>query len=136
MHARYHAMWSVCNSQSTERSLVDQTCGNSSTQNKSWLALHGVRSGMASIQLQLPHYFDFKDPDSWAHWRCMFQQLYLASSLAAVDDNKQISYLMYCLGEDMEETLASMNISAGDQEKFNTILAKFEKFFNVRKCHF
>ena len=88
---------------------------------------------MASIQLQPPTSFDFRDPNSWPRWKRRFEQFCLASGLASEDDVKQISYLMYCMGEDVEETLTSTNISADDRAKFDAVFAKFDEFFKVRK---
>ena len=74
---------------------------------------------MATIHLQPPTSFDFKDPNSWPRWKRRFEQFRQASCLAAEDDAKQISYLMYCMGEDAEETLTSTNISTDDRAKFD-----------------
>ena len=87
---------------------------------------------MATIQLQPPTSFDFKDPNSWPRWKRRFEQFRQASGLAAEADVKQISYLMYCMGEDVEETLTSTNISTGDRAKFDAVFAKFDEFFKVR----
>ena len=84
---------------------------------------------MATIQLQPPTSFDFKDPNSWPRWKRRFEQFRQASGLTAEDDAKQISYLMYCMGEDAEET-SPPRISP---RPIDTVFAKFDEFFKVRK---
>ena len=41
--------------------------------------------------------------------------------------------LLYCLGEEAEDVLASTNIKADDKKNYETVLAKFDGFFQVRK---
>ena len=95
--------------------------------------LHGVRSGMASVRLQPPFSFDFKDPDSWPRWKRRFEQFRLASGLSTEGDPKQVSTLLYCMGEDAEETLSSTNISEENQKKYDAVIGSFDAFFKVRK---
>ena len=95
--------------------------------------LHGVRGGMASVRLQPPSSFDFKNPDKWPRWKCRFEQYRQASGLNAESEEKQVCTLMYCMGEDAEDILASTNISADDRKKYDPVLAKFDAFFQVRK---
>ena len=97
--------------------------------------IHGVRSGavMASIRLQPPSSFDFKVPEEWPKWKKRFDQFRLASGLAAENDERQISTLLYCMGENAEETLSSMNISVDDRKKYDEVVAQFNAFFQVRQ---
>ena len=87
---------------------------------------------MASFHLQPPSPFDFKDPDSWPRWKHRFEQFCLASGLSTEGDPKQVSPLLYCMGEDAEEMLSSTNISEENQ-KYDTVIGSFEAFFKVRK---
>ena len=68
---------------------------------------------MASLQLQPPSPFNFKEPDTWPKWKRSFEQFCLASGLDKASGEKQIGTLLYCMGEDTEETLASTNTSGG-----------------------
>ena len=45
----------------------------------------------------------------------------------------QVSMLLYCLGEDTEDVLTSMNIDEGGREKYHTVLKHFDDFFKVHK---
>jgi len=88
---------------------------------------------MASVRLQPPSSFDFKNPDEWPKWKRRFQQFRLASGLSEDGEEKQVSTLMYCMGEDAEDTLASANISEEDRKQYETVIRKFDAFFKVRK---
>ena len=41
--------------------------------------------------------------------------------------------LLYCMGEDAEDTLTSTNISEDVQKLYAAILTKFDAFFHVRR---
>ena len=41
--------------------------------------------------------------------------------------------LLYCLGEDAEDVLASTNISEEDRKKYDQVLEKFDSHFLVRR---
>ena len=94
---------------------------------------HGVRSGMASVRLQPPANFDFKQPDDWLRWKRRFDQFRLASGLSSEDDERQVSTLLYCMGENAEEVLSSTNISAENRKKYDQVVTHFDGFFKVRK---
>ena len=98
--------------------------------------LHGVRSGMASVRLQPPSPLDFRTPDEWPCWKRRFEQFRQAPGLAAEDDSRQISTLLYCMGDNAEDTLASTDISCADRSRYATVIAKFDAFFQVRKTSF
>jgi len=88
---------------------------------------------MQNIQLQPPEPFDFKSPDDWPRWKRRFEQFRLASGLDSEPDCKQVSTLMYCLGEDANSVLTSTNPTDDDRKKYDTVIKKFDDFFKVRK---
>ena len=87
----------------------------------------------SSVRPQPPSSFEFKNPDEWARWKRRFEQFRLASGLDRESEEKQVCTLMYCMGEDAEDTLATTNISAGDRKKYDSVIAKFDAFCKVRK---
>jgi len=94
--------------------------------------LHGDRS--MACQLQPPNPFDFKHPDEWPKWKCRFEQYFHTSGLAASkDEARQVSTLLYCLGEDADDVLSSTNISTKERANFKEVLAKLDGYFMVRK---
>ena len=97
--------------------------------------LHSVRSGAmasSSVRLQPPEPFNFKSPDEWPRWRRRFLQFRDASGLGDEGQQKQVSTLLYCMGESAEDVLTSMDISADDRKRFESVIAKFDSFFNRR----
>ena len=74
--------------------------------------LHGVRSGMAEPHLSTPEPFDFKRPDGWTKWKRRFEQFRQASNLAQEENLRQVSTLLYCMGEEADAVLTSTNITA------------------------
>ena len=88
---------------------------------------------MASIRLEPPSLFPFKSPDQWQRWKKRFDQYRLASGLSTEPQERQVSTLLYCMGEDAEETLTSTHISEDDRKQYSTVIEKFDTFFKVRK---
>ena len=74
---------------------------------------------MASVRLQPPAAFDFKQPDEWSRWKKRFNQFRIASGLSTEDDKQQVSRLLYCMGENADEILSSTNISEDDRQKYD-----------------
>lgn len=88
---------------------------------------------MANIRLQPPDPFNFRCPDEWPRWKRRFEQFRSASGLAQEDQLRQVSTLLYCLGEEAEDVLTSTNITAEERANYASVLAKFDDFFQVRK---
>ena len=86
-----------------------------------------------NVALEPPERFDFKHPDLWPKWRRRFAQYLAATGLESEGDTRKISTLLYCMGEEGDDVLTSMNITAAGRKKFDTVLSKFDAFFDVRK---
>eukprot|EP00731_Ephydatia_muelleri_P036195 Em0214g1a len=48
---------------------------------------------------------DFTEADAWPRWKKRFEQFRVASGLCNEDESRQVSTLLYCLGEGAEEVL-------------------------------
>ena len=83
--------------------------------------------------MQPPHPFNFRNPDDWPKWKRRFEQYRLASGLSGESDARQVSALLYCLGEEAEDVLMSANASEEDRKKLDTVVQKLDDFFQVRK---
>ena len=57
----------------------------------------------------------------------------MASGLSTEDDVRQVSTLLYCLGEEADDILTSINITDDDRKKYFVMLAKFDGHFKVHK---
>ena len=88
---------------------------------------------MAGIQLTPPEPFNMKNPDDWPRWRRRFEQFRVASGLADGDKQKQITMLLYCLGEESVSVLKSTKPTEEQLKEYDTVLKKFDEFFDVRK---
>ena len=88
---------------------------------------------MAQLNLKPPETFDFRNPDDWPRWKRRFEQYRVASGLTDDSEGKQVSTLLYCLGEQAEAVLNSTNASDTDKAKYETVIAKLDEFFKVRK---
>ena len=88
---------------------------------------------MAQLQLQPPEPFNFRHPDDWPRWKRRFEQFRIASGLAEGSSERQVSTLLYCLGEQAEAVLTSTNATPDERKEYATVLAKFDGFFKVRK---
>ena len=92
-----------------------------------------MANSVVCLQPPAPAPFNFKSPDDRPCWRRRFQQFHEASGLTAEGATKQVSALLYCMGETAEDVLTSTDISKGDKKKFDSVIAKFDSFFKVRK---
>ena len=85
------------------------------------------------MNIYLPMPFNFSDPDDWPRWKKRFLQFRDASNLSTAAEPRQVSTLLYCLGEDADNVLTSTNITNEEQKKFDDVLAKFDAFFKVHQ---
>ena len=46
---------------------------------------------------------------------------------------QQVNTLLYCLGEEAEGVLTSTNVTADERKVYDTVVDKFDAFFNVRR---
>ena len=53
--------------------------------------------------------------------------------LSSEDKARQISTLLYCMGEEAEDVLSSTNISTTDRAKYSSVVGKFDEYFKVCK---
>lgn len=58
---------------------------------------------MATPLLQLPKALSFDKPEAWGKWKSQFQQYSLASGLSEESGERQVSTLLYCMGEGSED---------------------------------
>ena len=88
---------------------------------------------MAHLRLEPPEPFNFRTPDDWPRWKRRFEQFRVASGLDEEPAAKQVSTLLYCIGEEAEGIMVSMNITAEQHRVYTTVVSKFDDFFKVRR---
>ena len=81
-----------------------------------------------NTSLSVPAAFFFDTPDLWPKWKYCFQQYHLASGLSRESEERQVNTLLYCVGEEAEDILASTNIGEEDRKKYDSVLAKLDSF--------
>ena len=57
----------------------------------------------------------------------------VAAGLTDDGQGKQVNTLLYCVGEEAEAVLNSTNASTDNEGKYDTVIAKFDELFKVRK---
>ena len=62
-----------------------------------------------------------------------FEQFRLACGLSSEGEERQVCMLLYYMGEVAEETLVLTGISSKDRNKYESVMAKFDTYFKVRK---
>ena len=65
--------------------------------------------------------------------RSGFEPFCTASGLAAEQDRKQVNTLLYTMGEETEDTLASSNSTAYERNTYLGLINKFDAFIQVRR---
>ena len=53
-----------------------------------------------SVQLKPSENFDFLKPDNWENWKKRFKEFRVASGLKDENEPRQVSTLLYCMGEE------------------------------------
>ena len=94
------------------------------------LTLHG---GSMAFQVTPPEPFIFARPEEWPKWIRRFEQFRLATGLKTKSEEKQISTLIYCMGDDADDILRSFRLSQEDSKKYETVRNKFETHFVKRR---
>ena len=78
--------------------------------------------------LSVPAAFSYDTPDHWPKWKHHFQQYCLASGLSGESEECQVNTLLYYLGEEVEDILASSNIGEEDRKKYDSVWQSLTDF--------
>ena len=85
---------------------------------------------MASYQIPVLECFNFAKPDEWPKWIQRFERFQQASGVAAKSEESQVNTLIYSTGEKANDIFqCSIELSADDSKKYNTVKGKFETHF-------
>ena len=87
---------------------------------------------MAGLCLEPPKHFDFRKPDDWPRWKRRLKQYHSTSGLANEEQTRQVSTLLYCMGEEADDVLRSTEISDDDRKDYQKVLDQLDRFFDVR----
>ena len=87
----------------------------------------------ATFNIQPPEPFDFSKPNDWTRWIRRFERFRQASNLSASSEDNQVNTLIYCMGDEADDVLRGLKLSAADQHEYTKVRDGFESFFIVRK---
>ena len=87
----------------------------------------------ATFNIQPPEPYDFSKPNDWTKWIRRFERFRQASNLSASSEVNQVNTLIYCMGDDADDVLRGLKLSATDQHVYSKVRDGFESFFIVRK---
>ena len=72
-------------------------------------------------------------PQEWDKRQRRFEKFKHASSLDDKEDEAQVNTIIYSMGDEADDILTSLDLSAADKKKYKTVLAKSDKYFIPRK---
>ena len=73
--------------------------------------------------LRPPSAFNFTKSEEWEKWKNRFQQFRLASGLSGETEERQVSTLLYCMGEGSEYVQKMTGISDEYKKKYDSVIA-------------
>ena len=76
-----------------------------------------------------PERFDFGHPDTWPCWVKRFERYRVALGLSDKDEQVRISTLIYAMGEEADNILASFGLSERDSGSFSVVQERFTRHF-------
>ncbi|KAK7884427.1 hypothetical protein WMY93_027550 [Mugilogobius chulae] len=87
----------------------------------------------AAFQVSPPTKFDFKKPEEWPKWIKRFERFRIASGLESQPEESQVNTLIYTMGDEAEDVLTSLNLTDEEANAYETLVAKLESHFVVRR---
>ena len=89
-------------------------------------------SGASAISLQVkpPKAFDFAKYEEWPRWIKRFDRYRVVSGLQSQAEELQVNALLYAMGGDAEDIMASFFFpNEGDSKKYDVVKGKFDSHF-------
>ena len=84
---------------------------------------------MATFQIALPEQFNFTQPEEWSKWIQQFERFREASGLDKKAQGNQVNTLLYCMGDEADDILCSLNLTADEKKSYDTVKRKLEGHF-------
>lgn len=79
-------------------------------------------------QIPAPEQFSFR-PDDWNKWIDRFERFRSASGLKSKEKEEQVNSLIYLMGAQSEEILASFNMTDAQKKDYDVVKTKFDQHF-------
>ncbi|KAL7865994.1 hypothetical protein SRHO_G00112410 [Serrasalmus rhombeus] len=87
----------------------------------------------ATFNIQPPESFDFSKPQEWDKWIRRFERFCLASNLNASSEENQVNTLIYCMGDEADDILRGLTLTAAERGTYKGVRDGFQRFFVVKK---
>lgn len=87
----------------------------------------------ATFTIQPPEPFDFAKPQEWERWIRRFDRFRLASNLNATSEENQVNTLVYCMGDEAEDVLKGLTLTAEARKTYKDVKDGFDAFFVPKK---
>ena len=88
----------------------------------------------ATFTIQPPDPFDLTKPQEWERWIRIFDCFRLASNLNATSsEENQVNTLVYCMGDEAEDVIKGLTLTADERKMYTDVKAGFDAFFVPKK---
>ncbi len=84
---------------------------------------------MAAFNFTHPEKFDVSKPEAWEKWLRRFDRFRSASGLIDKSEETQVNTLLYSMGSEAEEIVASFGLSDADLKKWKPVTDKLNDYF-------
>ena len=81
---------------------------------------------MATYQVPVTPNFNFRQLEEWSKWLCRFKRFRQPSDLDKKTDEKQVSALIYTMGDEADNILKSYHLSEDDLKKYKTVKTEIQ----------
>ena len=125
--------WQRCPMSDTELRESTASATASETRSRADTVSRQQISSSATLQVSTPDPFSFSRPDEWPRWIRRFERFRIASGLAGKDDETQVNALIYTVGDQADDILASFSLSAEESKTYGIVKSKFDNYFVKRR---
>ena len=84
---------------------------------------------MSGAKIPLPSSFDFTTPESWPSWKNRFERFRSLTKLDHEPEERQISSLLYAMGEESENIFEALPLSESDRKKWTQVIQTLDNYF-------
>ncbi|KAL3255515.1 hypothetical protein MRX96_017421 [Rhipicephalus microplus] len=82
--------------------------------------------------VEMPEKLDFRRPEEWKRWSTQWERYRVISGLKKQDDETQVNTLIYAMGREAEDVVASLEFSDAEKLIHDAVTRSFAKHFVPR----
>ncbi|KAM7300813.1 uncharacterized protein ISCGN_016398 [Ixodes scapularis] len=82
--------------------------------------------------VELPEKLDFRRPEDWKRWFTRWERYRVISGLKKQDNETQVNTLVYAMGREAEDILASLKLTDAEKQDYGAVTEAFGKHFVPR----